>query len=229
MRVARKAVRSRDQCAVALSGGTTPRRLYSLLASDWEASFRRRVKWDALHFFWCDERHVPPDHRDSNYRMIQDTLLSKVPVSPDRIHRIHAEEQDAQQAAEQYERDLRAFFASHDRPPRFDIVLLGVGPDGHTASLFPENESLRETGRWVVAPWVAQMNAYRVSLTLPILNAAAAVVILAAGEEKSDVVQAALEGDRDPGRIPVQGVQPVEGTLLWIIDRAAARKLTKKK
>lgn len=226
VRQAREAVQARGVFTVALAGGSTPKSLYALLTRDGEGSFRSQIPWDRVHFFWGDERHVPPDHPDSNYRMAYEAMLAKAPVPPSQVHRIKAENPDASRAADEYEQDLRQFFQlAEGQLPRFDLVLLGMGPDGHTASLFPGTAALHEQKRLVVAPWVEKFNTYRVTLTPPVLNNAVAVVFLVSGEEKAETLRGVLEGDYQPDRLPSQIVRPSDGTLLWLVDRAAARLL----
>ena len=212
------------RATVALSGGSTPRALHRLLAED--PKLRDRIDWGRVHFFWGDERHVPPDHPDANYRMARETLLDHVPVPPAHVHRIPSEEPDAAVAAQRYERDLQAFFGRPDGPgggwPRLDLVLLGMGPDGHTASLFPGTGAVHEARRLVVAPWVEKLGTFRISLTAPVLNHAARVAILVAGADKAATVKAVLDGPVDLDRYPIQVVKPVHGQLTWLLDRAAA-------
>jgi 6-phosphogluconolactonase len=223
---AEAAVRERGSFAVALAGGSTPKGLYTLLAGDGAGSFKARVPWDRSHFFWGDERHVPPDHPDSNYRMAYEAMLSRVMVPPEQIHRIKTENPDAGQAAEQYEQVLREFFRLQPGQwPRFDLVLLGMGPDGHTASLFPGTDAIHEQVRLVAAPWVQKFNTHRVTLTPPVLNHSAAVIFMVSGSDKAETLQAVLEGGYEPDRLPSQVVRPAEGALLWLVDRAAAAKL----
>src|SRR6478672_9426356 len=167
------AVRSRGRFTVALSGGSTPRSLYSLLAT------KASLPWDKIYFFFGDERHVPPDNPESNYRMAKESLLSKVPIPAENIFRVPAENADANQAAEAYEQTLRRFFNTAPGSfPRFDLVLLGMGPDGHTASLFPGTAALQENTRWFVSNWVEKFKTDRLTLTLPVLNSAAVVTFL---------------------------------------------------
>ncbi len=210
---------------IALSGGSTPRGLHSLLAGD--PAIRDRLPWQHLHFFWGDERHVPPDHPQSNYRMARESLFSLAPVPSENIHRVPAEEPDAALAAEKYEGEIRTFFGLEvGQLPRFDCILLGMGSDGHTASLFPETEALQESNRLVVANWVDKFKAYRVTLTVPVLNHAKLVVFLVSGHEKAEALKEVLQGDRQPDRFPAQLIRPDPGKLLWIVDRAAARLLS---
>jgi 6-phosphogluconolactonase len=215
-----KAVDERGRFTWALGGGSTPRALYRLLASD---PYRERMPWSAIHFFWGDERHVPPDHPDSNFRMAREAMLDAVPVPPENIHRVRAEEPDAQRAAAEYEAALRSFFAPASGDfPRFDLILLGLGKEGHTASLFPESEVLHERERLVAAPWVEAQKTFRITLTPPVLNHARRAMFLVSGEEKADALRAVLEGPREPERYPAQ---IVEGDRLWMVDRSAARLL----
>jgi 6-phosphogluconolactonase len=221
VRGAEEAVRERGFFSWVLSGGSTPRDLYRLLASP---SYRERLPWSAIHVFWGDERHVPPGDADSNFRMAREAMLDAVPLPPANIHRIRAEEPDAEVAAKAYETELRELFHLAPPPqdiwPRFDLILLGLGKDAHTASLFPGGDAVRESERLVVAPWVAAQNTFRITLTPPVLNAARLVVFLAAGDDKAEPLKAVLEGARDPERYPAQ---IVEGHRLWLVDRAAAR------
>lgn len=226
VRGAAEAVREHGFFAWALSGGSTPRDLYQLLASP---LYRDRLPWSEIHVFWGDERHVPPDDADSNFRMAREAMLDSVPLPAANIHRIQAEEPDAELAAKAYETELRGFFhlapdaqAPQDIWPRFDLILLGLGKDAHTASLFPGGEAVHERERWVVAPWVEAQNTFRITLTPPVLNNARLTVFLAAGDDKAEPLHAVLEGTRDPSRYPAQ---IVEGNRLWLVDRAAARLL----
>ena len=210
---------------MALSGGSTPMGLHTLLVSD--PAVRDRLPWHHLHFFWGDERHVPPDHPQSNYRMAYESLFTLAPVPIENIHRVPAEEPDAALAAEKYERELRTFFRLEiGQLPRFDCILLGMGSDGHTASLFPHTEALHELNRLVVANWVDKFKTYRVTLTVPVLNHANLVVFLVSGHDKAEALKEVLQGDRQPERFPAQLIQPDPGNLLWIVDRAAARLLS---
>ena len=227
-RCAEAAVRERGRFTIALSGGSTPQRLYRLLA-DREAPYRARIEWSAAHVFWGDERHVPPDHPDSNDRMAREALLDRVPVPADNIHRIHAELPDAAEAAEAYETELRRAFAlAPGEAPRFDLVLMGLGTDGHTASLFPGSEAVHERERLVVAPWIDKLSSFRITLTLPVFERAAEVLFLVSGEDKAAALQAVFEGvqgEPAPDRYPAQLVRPREGRLLWYADRTAASRL----
>src|SRR6185369_13049778 len=211
-----EAVAQRGLFMVALSGGSTPKMLYELLANPGEP-FRERIPWGETHFFWSDERHVPPDHVDSNYHMANEAMLAHVPVPAGNIHRIHGENPDATESGGEYERDLIEI--TGDALPRLDLILLGLGPDGHTASIFPGSEVLHETQHLVGAPWVEKMNTYRITMTLPLLNNAATVLFLVSGAEKAEIVRAVLEG---PKQYPAQYVNPTNGELLWLLDKDAA-------
>lgn len=225
VRLSRDAVMLKGQCTVALSGGTTPAGLYELLA-DQADTFRNNVPWGRIHFFFGDERHVGPDHPESNYRMAHSSLLSKVPVPAKHVHRIEGENPDPHMAAKKYERVLKeVFHIKTGEMPRFDLVLLGMGADGHTASLFPNSDVLRERERLVAAVRVEKSSACRITLSPPVLCSAACVIILVSGEEKAETLLSVLHGDFLPDRFPVQLIRPAEGRLLWIVDSQAARLL----
>ena len=211
----REAVEQRGSFAVALSGGSTPKLLFELLADPNEL-FRDQIPWSNIHFFWSDERHVPPDHPDSNYRMANDAMLSRVPVAEKNVHRVPSENLNATEAANQYEQTL--IETTHQSLPQLDLILLGLGPDGHTASLFPGTDVLHETKRLVAAPWVEKFQSYRITMTLPLLNNGASVVFLVSGAEKAKIVKEVLEG---PEKYPAQAVKPTHGELLWMLDKAA--------
>jgi 6-phosphogluconolactonase len=180
-----------------------------------------------MFFFWGDERHVPPNDADSNFRMANETLLSKVPVPPANVFPVPAENPDASAAAEAYEETLRKFFAlAPGEFPRFDLILLGMGPDGHTASLFPETAALQEKSRLVVANWVEKLKTSRITLTLPVLNAARCVAFLVSGTDKATVLREVLEGSAPAEKYPSKLVRPAEGKLIWFVDRAAASELS---
>ena len=215
------AVRACGRFVVALSGGSTPKSLYNLLAT------KPAIPWDKICFFWGDERHVPPDHPDSNYRMAHEALLSKVPVRPENIFRIRGEEKDAEAVALQYEQTLKDFFhLSPGEFPCFDLVLLGLGADGHTASLFPGTAALNERHRLVVANWVAKFSAYRITFTFPVLNDAAYLIFLASGVDKAPILREVLENRN--ASLPSQRVQPTHGKLLWLVDSEGASALSRR-
>jgi 6-phosphogluconolactonase len=224
VRRAGEAVQAKGACTVALSGGSTPEGLYELLASD--PTFRGQVPWEKIHLFWGDERHVPPDHADSNYRMANEAMLSKAPIPPANVHRIKSENPDASKAAEEYEPTLRAFFhLTAGQFPRFDLVFLGLGPEAHTASLFPGTKALHEMGRLVVSTWVGKFYTDRITMTPPTLNNAACIIFLVSGDDKALPLKAVLEGNYEPEQLPAQLIRPSHGKLLWLVDRAAASLL----
>ena len=206
--------------SVALSGGSTPRALYQLLA-DLNEPFRAQIAWDKTHFFFTDERHVPPDHPDSNYRMVNEAMFSRVPIPQQNIHRIPAENPVAEDAAKAYENDLREFFG--EAIPAFDLVLLGLGEEGHTASLFPYSPALKETQHLVVAPWVEKFDSYRITMTLPVLNNGKSVVFLVTGASKAEILREVMKTDKEPDLYPVQAICPTNGAVSWLVDKAAAR------
>ena len=230
IRAARTAIGAQGRFTVALSGGSTPKALYSLLAANY-ADFA----WNRVFLFFGDERHVPPTDPESNYRMVQESLLTKITIPAENVFRVPGENPDAAAAAAEYEAQLRRFFElrSQVRPgdrggefPRFDLILLGMGPDGHTASLFPDSPALDEAARMVVANWVAKFNTHRMTFTFPVLNHAAEVMFMASGADKADMVHQVLEAKNTPP-LPSQRVQPSDGRLLWMVDEAAAGKLTR--
>ncbi len=229
VRLAVEAVRAKKLFTVALAGGSTPRSLYALLANDKEP-FRAQLSWERMHFFWGDERHVPPDHPDSNYRMASEAMLARVPISLENVHRIKSEKADAATAADEYEKTLREFFGlAKGELPRFDLILLGMGPDGHTASVFPGSDVIDERNRLVAAPWVEKFKSYRITLTPPVLNNAAIVMFLVSGPEKAKVLQEVLEGEHQPERLPAQLIRPNKGRLLWLVEQEAANFLSGRK
>ena len=211
---------------IALSGGSTPKTLYSLLADD--DSIRSQIPWDRINIFWGDERHVPPDHPESNYLMAQHVLLAKVPIPPDNIYRVRAEDPDAGKSATLYEQELCKYFKLKEGElPRFDCVLLGMGTDGHTASLFPGTAALKERNRLVVANWIDKFQTYRITFTHPVLNNADTVIFLISGEKKASILREILEGEKRPDKYPSQLIQPKRGRLLWLVDKPAASRLQK--
>jgi 6-phosphogluconolactonase len=220
IRAARTAIGAQGRFSVALSGGSTPKSLYSLLASNY-ADFA----WNRVFLFFGDERHVPPTDPESNYRMVKESLLSKIAIPAENVFRVSAENPDADAAAADYEARLRRFFELKPGEfPRFDLILLGVGPDGHTASLFPGSAALDETSRLVVANWVAKFNTHRITFTFPVLNRAAEIMFLASGADKADMLHQVLEVKNTPP-LPSQRIEPTDGKLLWMLDEAAAAKL----
>ena len=220
---AQRAVQERGRFFVALSGGSTPRALYQLLAAP---PYHDQVDWSRTWVFWGDERCVPPESEESNYRMAREALLFHVPVPAHQVFRMRGELADVDAAAALYEMDLRRAFAlAPGALPRFDLVLLGLGPDGHTASLFPHTAALQVRDRFVTANRVDKLNAHRLTLTAPVLNAAALVVFLVAGADKTPALTAVLDGARQPDEYPAQLIAPRDGQLIWLVDRAAAANL----
>ena len=222
VRAARTAIGAQGRFTVALSGGSTPKALYSLLATNYT-----NFAWNRVFLFFGDERHVPPTDPESNYRMVNESLLTKITIPAQNVFRVPAENPDAAAAASDYEAQLRRFFELKPGEfPRFDLILLGMGPDGHTASLFPDSAGLEEQSRLVIANWVAKFNTHRITFTFPVLNRAAEVMFLASGPDKADMLHQVLEGKSTPP-LPSQRVQPSDGKLLWMLDEAAAAKLTR--
>jgi 6-phosphogluconolactonase len=222
IRAASDAVQQRGRFTIALSGGSTPRGLFNLLATN----ARTVLPWDRMFFFWGDERHVPPTDPDSNYRMADETMLSKIPVAAGNVFRMAAENPDAAAAAESYEETLQKFFQLEPgQVPVFDLILLGMGPDGHTASLFPGTTGLQEKSRLVIANWVEKFKTSRLTFTLPVLNAARCVTFLVSGTDKAPALHAVLESDAPGEQYPSKLIRPVDGKLIWLVDRAAASEL----
>jgi 6-phosphogluconolactonase len=208
--------------AVALSGGSTPRALYGLLGS---AEVRHRIDWSRVHLFWGDERCVSPDHPDSNFRMVRESLLAGIQIPPGNVHRMIGE-QEPGQAAAGYEAELKQFFGADGALPRFDLVLLGLGEDGHTASLFPGSAAVDVTQRLAATSYVDKLRAHRLTLTLPVINAAAQVSFLVAGQEKSAIVKKLLGADSDCSKFPAGMVRPASGHVTWFITQDAAAGLS---
>jgi len=222
------AIAARGRFSVALSGGATPLRFYSALASRIRAGApgATSVAWDQVHLFWGDERAVPPDHPDSNYRAAHGLLLAHLRVPDANVHRIEGE-LDPGEAAATYEEVLRRQFGIGPRAwPVFDLIFLGLGPDLHTASLFPGNAALDERERLAVATWVQGISTHRITLTPPVINHARAVMFLVTGEEKAPALRDVLETEADPMRRPAQVVHLIDGDLVWLVDRAAAAELS---
>lgn len=217
---AQTAIDARGAFSIALSGGSTPRELHLKLASP---PLVDEVDWSRVHVFFGDERCVPPDDAQSNYRMARETLLSRVPIPPEQVHRMRGE-LPPDEAAQRYEAELQRFFDTE--PPRLDLILLGMGDNGHTASLFPGLRAVHEQQRWVVAEYVAEVGMWRITLTPLILNLAREVVFLVAGAAKADMLRHVLEGPYAPDERPAQIVRPTPGELSWLIDAQAAAKLS---
>jgi len=223
LQAAKNAVAVRGRFTIALSGGSTPKSLYNLLATN----AKNTLSWDRAFFFWGDERHVPPTDPESNFRMADEAMLSKIPVAAANIFRVHAENSDADAAAADYDQTLRKFFElASGQVPSFDLILLGMGPDGHTASLFPGTAALQEKSKLVVANWVEKFKTHRITFTLPVLNTARSVVFLVSGTDKADALKNVLEGEASGEQYPSKLVRPTEGKLIWLIDRAAASGLS---
>jgi 6-phosphogluconolactonase len=226
IRAAQQSVEERGTFMLALAGGSTPQKLNSLLAN--EPDFRD-FPWDKTHLFFGDERHVPPSHIDSNYLMVSGSLLASGLVPANHVHRIRGELPDANMAAVDYDVGMHTFFSQEMRAngfPRFDVILLVMGPDGHTASLFPGSKALEEKERWVVANWVEKFNSARITFTFPVLNAARNVFFLVSGADKAPMLREVLETKRDALIYPVQQVRPVDGDKVWLLDSAAASRLS---
>lgn len=220
---ARASIAARGDFAVALSGGSTPRAMFQLLA---QPPLRDRVDWSRIAVFWGDERTVPPDSPESNYHMARQALLDHVPVPPEHVHRMRGE-LDLYAAAAEYEATLRRVFQLGEQPrlPVFDLQLLGIGPDGHTASLFPGTPALHERGRLCVANPVPQQQTTRLTLTPPVITASALIVVLAAGGEKAEAVARAIQGPWDHETTPAQILRHAQGRVVWLLDEAAAAQL----
>lgn len=217
-----KAVQDRGRCAVALSGGSTPRGLYQALAHT--ATLRARVPWSQIEFFWGDERLVPSDDVDSNYRMAYDAMLSAVPLRREQIHRVPTELTQPAVVAREYEQDIRTTFGADIQVPRFDLILLGLGKDGHVASLFPGTTALSESGRLCIENWVPALDMYRITMTFPLLNQARAAVVMVSGPDKSSVVRQVLGRTSATADLPAHLLRP-SGDVIWMLDRDAASGL----
>jgi 6-phosphogluconolactonase len=216
-----QAIARSGRFAVALSGGATPKMLYALLAAP---GFRERIDWACVHLFWSDERCVPPDHPDSNFRMVQEALLSRAPIPTDHFHRMPGE-REPRDAAVAYETELREFFDCGTKPLSFDLMLLGLGEDGHTASLFPGTAVVDESEHLVAAVYVESLKTHRLTLTLPVINAAGFVMFLASGKSKAKVVREILSDGSRAANYPAAKVRPAAGRLTWMLDAEAARDL----
>jgi 6-phosphogluconolactonase len=226
VRIAREAAAARGVFTIALSGGSTPKVLYALLAE--HPSLRNSLLWDKMKVFFGDERHVGPGHADSNFQMASDAMLCKAPLRPEQIHRIKGEYPDTAQAAGEYEVTIQREFALKGGEfPRFDLVLLGMGSEGHTLSLFPGTKALHETQRIVTRNWVGKLYTERVTLTAPAANNAANIIFMIAGADKACALKAVLEGPHEPEQLPAQMIQPSNGTLSWLVDQAAGSMLSK--
>ena len=215
----RAAIAERGSFSIALAGGDTPRRMYVWLGG------QRELDWDRVEFFWGDERSVPPEHPDSNFGMARAALFLPLGVEPSQIHRMEGERRDLDAAARDYEEDLAKTCGAPDGgPPILDLVLLGIGPDGHTASLFPHTTALAETRRWVIANDVPQLSTRRITITFPVIERARATLVLVTGASKADVLAEVLEGPLDPQRLPSQRLRE-SANVEWLVDDAAASRL----
>ena len=225
VQIAQEAIRVRGRAMVALAGGSTPKKSYRLLA---QPPRRGRMDWAHTYLFFGDERFVPPDDPSSNFAMVQEALLKPASVPAGRVFQVPTRLGSAAAAAQAYAATLRRAFASDD-PPRFDLILLGLGDDGHTASLFPGAASLRVTDRWVVAspPGTLPPPVERITLTLPVLNAAREILFLVVGPNKAQALQEVLEGRPGRAERPAAAVHPVDGMVTWLVDEAAAGRLTR--
>jgi 6-phosphogluconolactonase len=222
--MAGEAVADSGRARIAISGGSTPKAVFETLA-DPTLPWHSRMPWGSLDLYWVDERCVPPDHAESNYRMTREALLNKVPLLPGQIHRMEGE-LEPERAADRYESELRnSFRLEGAERPRFDLIALGMGSDGHTASLFPYTEALHELDRLVAANRVPQKDAWRITLTWPVIDHASSVFFLVAGADKAEILKEVLTGPRDPERLPSQLIWPVSGILTLILDKAAAALL----
>lgn len=220
---AREATAARGRFTVALAGGSTPKPLYEMLASP---PWRTQIDWGNVHMFWGDERLVPADHHESNYRMVNLALLSKVPVVATHVHRVPTDLGDPDTVATAYERTLRRHLTANGGEfPRLDLTILGLGADGHTASLFPYSDSLREERKLVVASQPPQLGPHRITMTVPMINQSRHILFLVSGAAKASVVKDVIAGQSDPQRLPAQLICPTHGTQVWMLDEAAAAEL----
>lgn len=223
---AKSAVDQKGTFSVALAGGSTPKLLYSLLVTD--SGLRGKLPWDKMQMFFGDERHVGPDDPQSNFKMASETMLSKAALKAEQIHRMKGEYPDAEQAAKEYEQELRAQFRLEGGElPRFDLVLVGMGDEGHCLSLFPGTKGLHPAeGRTVVHNWIGKLYTDRITITAPVANNAAVILFMVAGKEKAPALKAVLEGPYEPEQLPSQLLQPTNGKLLWLVDQAAGTMLS---
>lgn len=221
VRIGGEAIERNNRFTVALSGGSTPKLLFKTLASD---EFRLRIDWTKTFFFFGDERNAAPDSPESNYRMARENLFEPLEIPAENVYRWRAEWQNAEEIALDYEKNLTDFFKTE--MPRFDLILLGMGADGHTASLFPETSALTETQKLAVANWVKKLDSFRLTFTFPLINNAANIIFLIGGAEKAEMLKTVLEGEFEPQKFPAQNVNPRDGNLFWLIEKDAARLLS---
>ena len=221
LRLGPAAIAVRGRFTVALSGGSTPRPAYEQIAATWKTVPGGPLDWSRVYLFWGDERRVPPDDPQSNFRTANDALIRRVPIPPENIHPIPAMFPDVKEAASQYEDRLRAFFSSPMGAPRFDLIFLGLGPDGHVASLFPGSAALEVKDRWVAENWVKSIEAWRITMTFPVLNRAANVIVLVSGRDKARALKRVVEGPHTPPLLPAERLKPADGKHVWLADKAA--------
>ena len=222
---AQQAVKERGVFRVAMAGGSTPKTLYALLVAE---PFRSQLPFDKMQLFFGDDRHVPPDHADSNYRMVSENFISKTPIKPDQVFRMKTELQDTEKAALEYEQILKTQFAlKAGELPRFDLMMLGMGNEGHILSLFPATTALRDNGRLVVRTWVGKLYTERITCTAPVANNSAAVLFMITGADKAPALKAVLEGPYEPDQLPAQYIKPLNGKLIFLVDSAAGGLLSK--
>ncbi len=219
--IASESIASRGRFMIALSGGTTPRKLYSLLGSE---PYISQIDWELVHIFWGDERCVPPDNSDSNYFTAQEVLLNRIPIHKFQVHRMPADQPDRDAASQAYTAEIQRTFGTQGIPV-FDLIQLGMGPEGHTASLFPHQASLHETQRLVMPVSVPKPPPDRLTFTPPLLNAARNILFLVTGSDKADALQSILEGAYQPEEYPAQIVRPPNGEVVWMLDKAIAAKI----
>lgn len=219
VRIARHSIEEKQRFTIALSGGSTPRALHAkLIDAD--------LDWSRVDFFFGDERNVPPDHADSNFRMASETLLKPLGIAEERIHRWKTELLVLNEIADDYEADIRDHvYVDTNGLPRFDLIILGMGSDGHTASLFPHTEALKEKDRFAVENWVEKLDSWRFTMTFPVINNAANITFLVAGKDKARTLIEVIQGARRPRELPAQSIQPTNGEMFWYADEAAASLL----
>jgi 6-phosphogluconolactonase len=215
---ANHAIETSGRFSVALAGGSTPQNSYQLLALPHNAN---QIDWSKVHLFWGDERNVPADDAASNFMMVKEALLDNVRIPSSNVHRIKGELR-ATVAAQGYQQALKDFFGEF---PAFNLILLGMGTDGHTASLFPETKALNVTKDWVTADYVKKISSWRITLTYPVINQANTVIFMVSGEEKADTVNEVINGEFKPNLYPSQGVRPIKGEVFWYLDQKSAKYL----
>ncbi|HEX9929704.1 MAG TPA: 6-phosphogluconolactonase [Pyrinomonadaceae bacterium] len=221
VRIGNETIERNNHFTVALSGGSTPKLLFQILSSE---EFRLRIDWTKTFFFFGDERHIEPNSAESNYRMTRENLFEPLKIPAENVYRWRAEWQNAEEIALDYEKTLTDFFKTE--LPRFDLILLGMGADGHTASLFPETSALIETQKLAVANWVKKLDSFRLTFTFPLINNAVNIIFLVGGAEKAEMLKTVLEGEFEPQKFPAQNVNPRDGNLFWLIEKDAARLLS---